>query len=64
MTKPIPYTVSDYYDHRLNGWPILEFGHPVAVALYRGGTDPARDMAQQIVDALNARAALRKAGVE
>ena len=50
---PEKWTIAPHYDSTIHqGWPILLDGQVVAVASYRGGTEPARRMAQRIVDAL------------
>ena len=45
------FQVGDY-DHERNGYPILVWGECVAVSVYRGGTGPALEAAEEIVEAL------------
>lgn len=47
------WRVGALFDDRLNGYPITRDGMLVAIAVYSGGTEPARKNAEQIVAALN-----------
>jgi hypothetical protein len=50
------WTVGEY-DYRRDGWPILKDGIEHLLAVYRGGTEPARQTALQMCAALNPPAA-------
>ena len=47
------WTLGDHYNHHSNGWDILRDGQKIAFVPYRGGTEPARIIAQEIVDLCN-----------
>lgn len=47
------WKVGETFDNRLNGYPITRDGLLVAIAVYSGGTEPARKNAEQIVAAMN-----------
>lgn len=47
------WSTTDKFDHQLNGYPISRDGALVAIAVYSGGTEPARKNAELLVRALN-----------
>jgi len=54
------WKVSEKFDSQLNGYAITQDGRLVAVAVYSGGTEPARENAELIVTMLNEVADLRE----